>query len=448
MPPTAIIDDDHEKGSTIYYALEQSAVWRLDNPATGSGVWTQVMTAAALGAFGLVSAKFNRIRVQGGRVNVLVTEGSSPFNLWILQSTTGGISWLTPRLVSSAAISVKPYTYQMQSITVHRDPTYLTFTKPASDAVPYGIVERRWGDNASFEASFGLAYYTGDVYWPPSPVEAYINRFQSGAATSSKDHWHVFFNGSIGNTNTIKAIVDGWVTAEYGAEGLATWQWGSPAQGSTMSSAAESVRLGVKVDSQDRGEHSFDMGVYWNVPEPVVPLGFDVAPANNNWMYIGLETSIIWSSDGGYTWQTLTSSYGADDIRVNPLLAGVFAFYAPGGTLYQSINGAVQTLLAGSVRVKRPRRIAYNGSGGEIFVLHPTAADTFSAKKRALAAWSDLETGIAGARCLRVYQKAGGSYVMFCTGTNIRFSANSGATFADRKGDWAGYGSPVGIHLL
>ena len=61
------------------------------------------------------------------------------------------------------------------------------------------------------------------------------------------------------------------------------------------------------------------------------------------------------------------------------------------------------------------------------------------------AAWSDLDTGLSGARGLHCYL---GGKLIYLDGGAILYSDDYGATQADKTGDWSGFASPINAHLL
>lgn len=439
--PTAIIDSDRENGATVYYVLERASVWRCDNPGGGAGVWTEVLNAAGVGDMGIDGTpEFCRIRVQGGKIYVICIVGSgSPYDVYVLRSASAGFSW-GYSLVEAGAVVAVPY-------TLTNTPWSGSNSDPGTTTLP--VIHTRQGDSSSTYNPWGWAFRLdastiAGIAFRSAPATSITTSGVADVGGLVIGRLYATVNNQL-TTSERETTFKNWLTAEFGAENSGWYEYAWPS-GMTKDAA----RNLFHIELYHTGAASGQTWVFWNTPEKMYPLGFDVAALNTDWLYLGLDTKILKSEDGGLTWADLITSHGADDIRVHPMAAGCIAFWGNDGNLYQCIAGVLQpVLLSSAIRVKRPLRIAYNSSGGEMYVLAPTASDTFSVKKRNLATWSDVETGAASAHAIRCYQGGGGkNYLLYLRDSNIRYSADSGATWADKKGSWAAYGGPVNIHLL
>jgi hypothetical protein len=79
-----------------------------------------------------------------------------------------------------------------------------------------------------------------------------------------------------------------------------------------------------------------DVWIFWNEPSVSMPKAFDYAGTNSNWLYVGLETKIRASEDGGENWFDLTddaAGNGANDVFVDPMLPMAVYVWSDTGNL-------------------------------------------------------------------------------------------------------------------
>ncbi len=449
MPPTQIIDDDCENGA-VFYALEYTTLWRLDNPGAETRTWTEILNAAKFTEIGLGDAniQLSRVRVVGGRLYVVAVGGwGDNRDLYILRSANAGLTW-DWTFIDSAVIAIKPYTVTKGVETLANSARVsIPIDKPTEDAIPYIMAERK--NHSRYNCG-----YTGTGSWGigmPLTPENYVNQFGSGTASETEEvvnTWRNDIFGGSGGNDFVNVTLKSWCDAEFGTLNTVhgtpggweqfVWQTGS-------GMLADAGYIGAQNNYGSPIE--FEWWILWNTPEPLAPLGFDVAPTNNNWLYIGTENAIIKSDDAGHTWTAIITDYGADDIKVHPTAAGAITFWATDGNLYHAVNGVLQGMLMYGSRAKVPLRITQSPSGGELYVL--AASDSFyELKKRAGGAWTTLLSPITNARALRYYYKTSAGILLFLTAADIVLSVNGGASFSYKKGGWTTYGGPVNIHLL
>jgi hypothetical protein len=446
MPPTQIIDDDCENGAA-YYALEYTHLWRLDNPGAETRAWTEILNAAKFTEIGLGDAniQLSRVRIAGGRLYVVAVGGwGDSRDLYILRSGNAGMTW-DWTFIDSAVIAIKPYTVTNGSVVtsgVQYEGYSLPIDKPTPDALPYLICE--WKENGGFDS--GLKYIGSWGHAMPLTSENYINQFGSGVSTNSPGVYFCWRNSIL--SSSINDTLREWCNEVFGTENTVHgteggWESANWNLGNTM--FPEAGYIGFQNNVAQVQE--FKYWIFWNIPEPLAPLGFDVAPTNNNWLYIGTETAILKSEDGGHTWEAIITDHGADDIKVHPTAAGAITFWATDGNLYSAVNGVLQGMLMYGSRAKVPLRITQSPSGSELYVL--AASDRFyELKKRAGGSWTTLLSPITSARALRYYYKTSAGLLLFLTAADIVLSTNGGASFSYKKGGWTTYGGPVNIHLL
>lgn len=166
---------------------------------------------------------------------------------------------------------------------------------------------------------------------------------------------------------------------------------------------------------------------------------FDVAPTNTNWLYLGLKDKILKSEDGGFTWDTLTDEYGANDIRVDNLIAGWIFVWTTEGELISLLDGVFNQLFDTETPYDQYGRIGRIPNWGDVWYLKE---DSFH--RYALGSSSLLASDLSEARGLFT---ALGRKLIYIDNNAIYYSDDGGNTVKDITGDWAAYSGPISSFL-
>jgi hypothetical protein len=459
MPPSSIIDVSYQKRFGVYWALEKDGLWRTDNiSASGAATWTQVLDAATYSG-DLPGLKFARVvgaPSVRGRVYVLAVSDDGTRSAYMFRSATNGLTW-SYSLIDDTGTVGEPPEITVSTVTWELDrPSggawgYSTHTRLGDEDNPtYNPWAIAWTYTRTGNGEVGYEYRDTQPIDPPET--AYINQF-STSAIPPPDRPQVHRENSL-TLGELTTLTDFMTEFFGGAEG-AGWDYdvGNP-PGRPFDTDAERVRVGH--GSNNSGGTPSTMfitdWVFWHYPDDDLPTAMDVAVTNSDWLYVGFDEAIYKSTDGGFTWTQVTASYGAWDLKIHPLLAGVFIFWTPDGELFQCIADTVQStaMLTGATPTKKAHRIAYDpANGGKIWVLAHTDSSTADLKRWYLGSFADQETGISGAAGVNAFTKGGGlNYVMYLSGDDIWLSEDDGASFEAKIGDWAGYSGPILGHML
>ena len=182
--------------------------------------------------------------------------------------------------------------------------------------------------------------------------------------------------------------------------------------------------------------------IYYGIPPNTsTPNALDVSRTNNNYVYVGTENKVWKSTDGGITWaQSL--DHGSFDLAVDPQLAGVYYHWSTTGNLELVVADTVSgSALDTETPANIPLRVARDLNSGRLWTLDSQT----TLRMRNLGSWSDLDTGLSGSRGLHAYL---GGKLIYLDAATILYSADYGATQADKTGGWSGFGSPINAHLM
>jgi hypothetical protein len=171
-------------------------------------------------------------------------------------------------------------------------------------------------------------------------------------------------------------------------------------------------------------------------------LAMDVARSNNGYIYVGTPNKVWKSTDGGFTWTESLDDHGSNDLVIDPQLAGVYYHWSDAGNLELVVADVVSgSALDTEAATATPLRLARDLNSGRLWALKSGT----TLRLRNAGVWSDLDTGLAGARGLHAYL---GGKLIYLDGGAILYSDDYGATQTDKTGDWSGFGSPVNAHLM
>lgn len=432
--PTAIIDHCLSPTKQWFFALETDKIWRAENiGAIAKPTWQHVMTA-------LDGATFHRmVAPTFGTVYVLATKPGAVNNDAVMYKTVNnGLTWSTHDIASDIGLgSEYQFTdeqdeYEILSVPQTKVQTHIRY------------------DGSSTNNPWGFGYMcsvdpVGEGIWvgleDNLATRIYNTTGWSNLHTMTKPIVH--YNSSISGGE--KSTLVGWITEKLGTEGV-DWDLSEPG----ISLPKDASRVDVEwAITHHAGTVTARSMCFWNYPQAVAATALAYAPTNGSWIYVGFKDQIVMTKNAGVDWELVTDDYGAYDIAVNPLLAGVITFWTPTGELRQAIAGEVQAAILTETAIQQAHRIAYSrDNGGKLFVLAYNGS-TFDLKMYNLGSWTTQQTGISGAAGLNTYVKGSGlNYVLYLSGTDIHYSEDDGATVAAKIGDWSGFASPVRIDML
>jgi hypothetical protein len=439
MPPTTIVDTalspDH-----VYFAIEDGHVWRADNPEiAGAATWTEVANAATFPE--LTDLRFCRILAPGnGLVYALGVTGGSVRDAWFFRSSNNGLTW-TAIQIATAAYTQQPYTLTIvdgastcPAINV-RQHTLIPHTRVGDDdstvnpwAMAYILTGRTGGWND---------YHAGDTT---------INNWGDGnLADTDEDVGKVY-----GVVNSLlsagdRLVAQSWFMNYFGLSGVfSDYRWRAGFDSGEMPKDPARIHFDFST-GHDPGTAFWRTYVWWDKPYDQGVTAMDYARTNPSWVYVGFEDKIVWSTDGGYTWTLLTEDYGADDIAVHPTLGSVFACWTPEGELRFWTGLEMLDPVTTAAPEHKAHRLAFNQvNGSRLWMIADGAV-----KRWDVGTITILKDDFASPVAVRAYARTDGqSTVALMDGAGVWVSLDDGATWANRVGDWAGFSSPVSIHLL
>jgi hypothetical protein len=182
-----------------------------------------------------------------------------------------------------------------------------------------------------------------------------------------------------------------------------------------------------------------------------MPAAMDVAPTNTSWIYVGFKDKIRATEDGGVTWFDFYTAHGANDLIVDPQLAGAIYYWSSTGTLNLMIKqtlGAAGTINIAAMMTETPLRafgrLARDPTSGRLWGI----ANGTTLKVRYLAGVTDLLTTLLAGCGLHVYP---GQKMIFVDQSVIYISDDvysDPPTITDKTGDWADYTAGVQAHRI
>lgn len=466
--PAIPIDSSIASSGTgeIMYVLEEASVWKTSNlksSGASPATWTKVYTAAQFetAAMGAVEGT-SFVRVIAATDLLIYVLGFSytiaelKTHPWIFRSQNGGVSWSAFQ-VSGALDLGSTFVFEG-----------LMAWKP--EVEPYDVsYNGTTGEIIFMMSSDGSIQYpeleTAAVIRvePPLPLGAFTFSFDAKGnfdidyiGTPGKYPWAQFsstttYNNTVFTDITVTPIAGGVNisgTMHTDLEGGDAWLdrsrfaigffFGWPGRGPTYETFLYLCSVSnIMID-----------GVLYKATPYMC---MDVAPTNNNWLYVGLEDRILACEDGGLTWFDFNTTHGANDLLVDPALAEYIYYWATDGNLNLMVKTAsgvegflLNEGLMTETAVRLPFRIAKIPESFTILTL-PSGTD--------LAIRSDgsnttLETGYDKARGLHYYS---GQKIIFVDNDNIYTSEDilsSTPTVSSKKGSLSGFYRGVNAYRL
>lgn len=416
-PPASGIVDSALDGTTLYL-LYENGLWKgEDILATGAPSWTQVLSSGSYPD--LASLKFLRVVATSvhGLIYVLGANGA---DAWFFRSASGGAAWSEPELI-------------------------------AAGAIPTSSQEYSYDGNCSLVSS----YYATTPEAPLSPGGHPVNGPRATLLTANEMFAQAWAIYDIGRPLTLSSLTwwwhaDGDDIVEISADGsnwtriwYSRYSWASNiVEVRTQTFTPQTVRY-VKflVERVVGVGNRIDLAWFYFDGGPVYPTAIDAARTNPGWIYVGTQSKIFKSENGGFDWITLLSDRGANDIHVDPQLAGAVYAWDSNGNLVLIVAGVVTSVLDTETPTRKPLRLARDLNSGRLWALKGGT----TLRMRNLATWTDQKTGLVGGRGLHAYL---GQKLIFLDANNIWVSDDGGTTVTGKKGGWTGYASPINGHRM
>jgi hypothetical protein len=239
-----------------------------------------------------------------------------------------------------------------------------------------------------------------------------------------------------------QAIAGGWMTDYFGSYTLT-------GAGGASQMALDAARIDVLHSCVGPSDPWYNESwVFWNVPSPDMPAAMDIAPTNNSWIYVGFNGKIRASEDGGITWFDFYTTHGANDLIVDPQLAGAVYYWSSTGNLNLIIKqtlgaaGVIQTSgMMTETALKQFGRIARSPNTGKLWGI-PNGTVL---RMRNLGSVADQKTGLSNGCGLHSYV---GTKLIFVDQDAIWISDDDGTTITDKTGDWAAYAGGKQSHRM
>ncbi len=415
---SAPIDSDlSEADANVFYVLEAGKLWKTVNLTDVSPTFSTVLTAANYPE--LPGLEFARVRLAPGSSDLVYVLAISDGKGYMFRSASGGLTW-TYAEITGATIGMTNFRVSIGA-NGGTTPANGGFTQfSVNGGGPYGSDPiKPWG--------VVLVCSGSNEYQPYHRPGGILDSQEPLAGT--KNRGPVAFCNADLDGDTQVPLLEAFLDEYFGPQGTG-WvrfitNWTSPMNESGLD-PFDFYGANFSIAS-----FYVTMYVFWYDPHPILPTGFDVARSNPQWLYVGTQDAIYRSQDGGFTWDELLADRGANDICVDPQLAGVIYVWDTNGDLILVINGVVTPppLNAEATPIQTPLRIARDMNSGRLWAM-PNGS-TLSVRN--LAVWTDQLTGLSGARGLHAYL---GGKSIFVDGHNVYASNDYGVTTSAKKGAW------------
>lgn len=452
--PTTILDAD----ITLYdkqdyaFVIEAGTIWRASNVrAAGASTWEAVYTSAEF--TGGSELEFMRVRCASNKKGLVFVLGycenaadSSKVDAWIFRSANYGLTWEPIRILEKAG---EYKDYKVTIATARADYLGDSVNKTASSI--HTRIDQDT-DHDPWALMFQLSFTKGLGNWISQHATATTIHTWSATNLAVIDwdipHGRINQNLDVGE----RATAASWLTDYFGGGKGVAWEQLQSYLYGLMPAVPCPERVSVDA-SIGHGSNPNTLyitsWVFWHAPNPDVPKALDVANTNNDWLYVGFRDCIYKSEDSGFTWKLLyggSANEGANDIRVDRLLAGVIYYWGCDGNFYTMIAGQRQaSTLSETAASRQFNRIIDDPLRGGYRLW--TIDGDGNLKKRYLASWSTLQTNLSGFCGLRSYVGSLGAVkILYMTATDIYYSIDDGVTVASKKGGWS-IASPVGAFL-
>ena len=461
--PTAIIDTDLAFWGAIYFLVEESKIWRCHDIKTSEGLGTWIeMHDASSGFTDGTWKTFIRIKCPWNADGIVYTIGIASktgqtgdnYTAYCVVSTNSGLTWnyyeIGETEISSGGFSYTGY--------------HNNFGDPVE------------GTTSLYTQSGGGVSFTytadGSVRWQSTMVEGHF-------VLDDPDSLPV------GEVVTIEFDVIGdWLSIDCDADADRPGQFQDVTHQHGAAGYWDGQHFSGSIDTTWFADGVFHWGYFWGYPGcwsewgscnrtqvlcnlvingvkygAVASPGFDVASSNSQWLYVGLTgpDRIMASEDGGVTWFEFYTEHGANDICVDPQLAGGIYYWATDGNLNllvkQAIGGDSENppaLTSEGLMIETPcpvpLRLVRHASSGMIVAI----ASGTTLKRYVNGAEQEIRSGFVSGRGLHIYPSSivfvGNAQIWSCD--DICDPPPAIPTCTPRKGDWATYSGGINIHKM
>lgn len=448
MPPVAIVDSDVERlEPTTYWALETTGLWKATSVGNGNAVWSQVLDTLTY-VSDLADIKLNRVRcAPGGLVYVVAygTDAEAQQNAYIFKSTNYGASWFHYLAQENVEYgSDLPFTLSIRTPFYSESPGISAMGSVSGNG---GIVGLSGIFYNRTDAWPGITLGTVEVT-PDTPMSSM--KIRLGGVRLNWD-WP---NPTDTNDSRPLPSNDQFESYIVGVENPANIITYTPPFG-----LGEPVLRAISFNRGHRGNqadplpriqnylYSWEIIEFNGIPIGGAPLAFDYAPTNTSWLYLGLTDKIIASEDGGVTWFDFYTDAGANDLIVDPQLAGAIYCWDTNGNLdliMKSGNGQLGTLnrvLDTESPLAKPLRLSRSPNSGHLWAIKSGT----TLRQWNSGVWSDQRSGLSFGTGLHSYV---GGKLIFAAGDKIYVSEDYGTTTTEKTGDWATLSGAVNAHRV
>lgn len=444
--PDVLVDADLALWSNDhYFVVTDEEIWRTtDLTSVGAATWEKVYDGTTFpDGDNLVFLRIKCAQITEGLVFALAyAESDTPdkYNCFCFRSSNYGMTW-SWSLVREDAATGRDYKITTRSGYFYwASPTasvYAQLRHPRQDHA---------GDGGYNPWAFGY-HWTGvnsKFGWGHNSISTSINNFNSsgGAAGSLWAGANQLLSGGD------QTIAEGWLDDYFGS---GNWANGIPFAGVANWMPKVSSRVNYRLGS-DPSVSGNPMTLFltqygvWNKAWVDAPPAFDIAPLNQDWLYIGFQDKVYQSVDSGIEWEEWLNE-GAYDLAVHTMLAGVIAYWNPTGSLKLAEAGvAVATLKTETHPAKIPYRVIYDPLNGvKMWAMVSDAPDRYDLQKREVGSWATQVANIQGARGLVAYV---GGELLYMERDKIWYSSNYGGGWNDKSGGWTTIEDPIRAHLM
>lgn len=416
----------------VYFVVEEDSIWRtLNLSEAGAATWEKVFDASTEYTDGtwnqfirvLCSSTTNLIYAFG--LGQKTDQSGSDYTGYILRSANNGETW-TYHEIGEATLTAIGLRYSYSGgVTVKASSNTIRPARPLSAGGTCVEEDYKYADiNAP---SGSTAYCTYDLGYQETATRITARMYFDGNS-------YVYVSPD--NVN--------WTLV---------WEYHQPhssayCQTKIMNFAIQTFRYVKFYEVQQllSGDAIRLAWFSWNDSRLAAPVGFDVARTNANWIYVGFLDKIVKSEDGGVNWTTLTSAHGANDICVDPQIAGAIYYWSTAapvdGNLNLMVAGEIITIAMDTETPARiPCRLARSLNSGKLWTI--TGGTILKMRENAIL--TSQKTGLVQGRGLHAYL---GDKLIFVDEADIYTSENAGTTITAKKGGWSTYGLGIQVHRL
>lgn len=439
----SVLDEDRAWAITEYDA------WYTDDMSEASPTWTRVFDGSSDWDSDLGGAPYLlRVIARPDVVSILAySETAGGATGYLIRTKNSGGTWAF-HAIEEIPDSIDDYSIKEYYKTVSDGFNWDTILRTGSEGDttnPWAIVIDVHETVAGVSPKFKIAIGGWDS-GSGSESGDEVCSFPFGTPYAYSDDYLIFRNSLLSVAN--RAAVTTALSAIFTSYATDDGEFPNDAARVTMGFKAELVGLSPRFVR------------YWmvwrkqNINQPkAMAVGSDSAV-----VYVGTDSKILVTRDGGVTWESYVEDHGAYDVHI-PAYANSqdtdLLYWSTGGNLYwaEGTPGELAdygaSLLSESPAQNTPVRIASDpDTGYPVFALaylSTTGFNLYMVDKGSSVSQSLLVTGIESARSLRLY-KSDHRRIIYMDSADIWYTEDDGDTWSQKKGDWSTYGGPVMAH--